>query len=112
MTSARRLYLQVEQSWASTFPGESTTLPCARATAWPPVPFAVACCVIPPDRSGRPSSQSDETLKLVHMFLINYTDGFLSPLMYKSTVFCCIPRALANADVDNSPFTSETLCKK
>ena len=42
MTSARRLYLQVEQSRASTFPGEITTFPRARATAWPPGPFAVA----------------------------------------------------------------------
>ena len=59
--------MQVEQSWASTFPGEITTFPCATATAWPPGPFAVACCVIPPDRSGRPSSQSAEIPNELHI---------------------------------------------
>ena len=67
MTSARRLYLQLAQSFGSPRLGEITTLPCARATAWPPGPFAVACCVIPQDRSGRPSSQSAEIPNELHI---------------------------------------------
>lgn len=105
MTSARRLYLQVEQSRASTRPGESTTFPCARATAWPPGPFAVACCVIPPDRSVRPSSQSADTLYIEQSSFTTSTVG-TRPLRYRSIDGCGMPIERANAAVDWEPFNS------